>query len=88
MTKVAIEKTDAWLRDWVIELNLCPFARHAYEQGKVDIVTGAESDVESVVRFVGLALSNAVRVCRRVSSSCCGIRIGADLAGFRGGTLT
>jgi len=52
MTKVAIEKTDAWLRDWVIELNLCPFARHPYEQGKVDIVSSDESDVESVFRFV------------------------------------
>jgi len=52
MTKIAIEKTDAWLRDWVIELNLCPFARHPYEQGKVDIVSSEESDVESVFRFV------------------------------------
>ena len=52
MPKGAIEKTDAWLRDWVIELNLCPFARHPYEQGKVDIVSSEESDVESVFRFV------------------------------------
>jgi len=52
MPKGAIEKTDAWLRDWVIELNLCPFARHPYEQGKVDIVTTQQTDVESVFRFV------------------------------------
>jgi len=52
MPKGAIEKTDAWLRDWVIELNLCPFAHHPYEQGKVDIVTTQQTDVESVFRFV------------------------------------
>ena len=52
MSKVAIEKTDAWLQGWVIELNLCPFARHPYEQGKVDIVSTPASDVESVFRFM------------------------------------
>jgi len=52
MSKDAIPKTDAWLRNWVIELNLCPFARHPYEQGKVDIVATQQTDVESVFRFV------------------------------------
>ncbi|MBT8439155.1 MAG: DUF1415 domain-containing protein, partial [Gammaproteobacteria bacterium] len=52
MSKAAIEKTNAWLQDWVIELNLCPFARHPYEQGKVDIVSTEASDVKSVFRFI------------------------------------
>jgi hypothetical protein len=52
MSKFAIEKTDAWLRDWVIALNLCPFAGHPYEQGKVDIVATESGDVDSVFRFV------------------------------------
>lgn len=52
MAKDAIEKTNTWLRDWVIELNLCPFARHPYEQGRVDIVATQQTDVEWVFRFV------------------------------------
>ncbi len=52
MSLDAIDKTDAWLRDWVIELNLCPFARHPYEQGKVEIVATRAADVEPVFSFV------------------------------------
>lgn len=52
MPKAAIGKTESWLRDWVIELNLCPFARLPYKQGKVDIVSTQANDIESVFRFV------------------------------------
>ncbi len=52
MTQTAIEKTETWLRDWVIHLNLCPFARHPYEQGKVDIVSSNATDSDAVFAFV------------------------------------
>lgn len=48
----ALELTRRWLRDWVIELNLCPFASHPYSQGKVRIVSIAAADDDEAFRFV------------------------------------
>ena len=52
MSQSAIAKTEAWLQDWVIKLNLCPFARFPYEQGIVDIVAVEDSDEDEVFSFV------------------------------------
>ena len=33
-----IKETRQWLEDWVIKLNLCPFAKFPYENNQVRIV--------------------------------------------------
>ena len=59
----AIERlTLAWLRDFVIELGLCPFARVPFEEGRIAVaVTQAEEP-----RALSLELDDALR---RVSQS-------------------
>jgi hypothetical protein len=52
VSEFAVEKTQAWLRDWVISLNLCPFARFPFEQGIVDIVSVEAADGDDVFSFV------------------------------------
>lgn len=52
MTVEAVESTRRWLVDWVIGLNLCPFAKHPYDQGKIRIVSTDTRDSDTLFRFV------------------------------------
>ena len=52
MSDTAVNSTENWLRNWVIELNLCPFARLPYDKGVVDIVSTEAVDSDSLFRFV------------------------------------
>ena len=52
MTEQAIEQTRAWLEDWVIKLNLCPFARYPYEHNQVRIVSTESRDEDDIFKFV------------------------------------
>lgn len=52
MSNQAREETRRWLEQWVIGLELCPFARHPYEQGLVDIVVSSAGDEQQIYRDV------------------------------------
>ena len=52
MKEKAVTKTERWLNDWVIALNLCPFAKHPYQQGRVRIAATAAIDSDQVFSFV------------------------------------
>ena len=51
MSQQAIATTEQWLNQWVIALNLCPFAKHPYQNGKVRIVSTEEKNSDAVYRF-------------------------------------
>ena len=48
MTQRAKHIIQQWLQEWVIGLNLCPFARYPYEQNKVRIVVTEATDEEAI----------------------------------------
>ena len=48
----ALQATQRWLEQWVIGLNLCPFARFPYEQDKVRLVVCEPDNEDEVFRFV------------------------------------
>jgi hypothetical protein len=52
MTLNAIEETNNWLENWVIRLNLCPFAKYPYENKQVRIVATEATDDDEIFRFV------------------------------------
>jgi len=52
MTRPAIVKTENWLAGWVIGKNLCPFAEHPYQRGKVRIVATTASTSDAVFSFI------------------------------------
>ena len=52
MTEKARRITERWLNDWVIGLNLCPFARYPYEKGQVRVSVTEAQDSDSIFRFV------------------------------------
>lgn len=45
----AIFKTDLWLREFIIGLNICPFARVPYEQGQIRIADSLSLNDESML---------------------------------------
>lgn len=52
MTDSAVEKTRCWLENWVIQLNLCPFARYPYELNRVGVVTTEAPGSDDIFGFV------------------------------------
>lgn len=52
MKETAIEQTGKWLEDWVIRLNLCPFAKYPYENNQVRIVSTESTDEDAIFSFV------------------------------------
>jgi len=58
MSQRATAITEQWLTQWVIGLNLCPFARHPYQDGKVRIVSTEAADADSVYQFILNELDN------------------------------
>ncbi len=52
MSEQSIQATVKWLEQWVIGLNLCPFARYPYAQGKVRIVSIHSTDEDNIFREV------------------------------------
>ena len=53
-----VAETERWLTDWVIKLNLCPFAKHPYQQGRVKITGIDSADSDTVFRFILQELDN------------------------------
>ena len=45
----AIAKTKLWIEDFVIGLNLCPFAAHPYQQGKIRFRLEETADIEKLI---------------------------------------
>ena len=45
----AIKKTKRWIENFVIGLNLCPFAAHPYQQGKIRFRLEETSDIEKLI---------------------------------------
>ena len=62
MSQQAIAATEQWLSQWVIALNLCPFAKHPYQGGKVRIVSTEETRSDGVYQFILNELDNLYRV--------------------------
>ena len=52
MSATSVEQTERWLKEWVIELDLCPFAKYPFEQGRVRITATNTTDSDSLFRFV------------------------------------
>ncbi len=52
MTVTSIEQTERWLKDWVIKLDLCPFAKYPFEQGRIRIIATHATDSDTLFRFV------------------------------------
>jgi hypothetical protein len=48
----ALDITRQWLSEWVIGLNLCPFARYPFDKGQVRLSVSDASDDDGVFRFV------------------------------------
>ena len=52
MTLDAEQLTEKWLTDWVIKLDLCPFAKYPYQHNKIKIIATDETNEDAVFRFV------------------------------------
>ena len=62
----AIERhTRLWLRDFVIELGLCPFARAPFEEGRAPIVVSHSEEPRALVLDVDEALGRVARASER-----------------------
>lgn len=62
MSQQAIVITEQWLTQWVIGLNLCPFARQPYQSDKVRIVSTEAVDAGSVYQFILSELDNLYKI--------------------------
>ena len=58
LSDTVVAETERWLTDWVIKLNLCPFAKHPYQQGRVKITGIDSADSDTVFRFILQELDN------------------------------
>lgn len=52
MSVTSIKQTERWLKDWVIKLDLCPFAKYPFDQGRIRIIATQATDSDTLFRFV------------------------------------
>jgi len=52
MTSEAVNRTQCWLSEWVIDLNLCPFAKYPFQNNQVKIFSTKETNADEIYRFV------------------------------------
>jgi len=61
MSAKAQQIVQNWLEQWVIALNLCPFAKHPYLKGLVRVVICEDADENGIFRFVLAELDNLIQ---------------------------
>lgn len=52
MSGQAVNETRQWLEDWVIRLNLCPFAKYPHENNQVRIVETQSTEEDEIFNVV------------------------------------
>jgi len=50
-SKEKVSLTKAWIQDFVIALNLCPFANHPFQKGLIQYHTCDETDARSILEY-------------------------------------
>ena len=50
---IAIEKTKLWVKEWVIRLNLCPFAKVPFAADRIRFVVFEGTDMEKFIQMIG-----------------------------------